>query len=118
MKANELRIGNILYNDKTVVQIDARSIFDIWNDEGLKNYKPLQINKDLLIRFGFEYKETDKADNLYANGIRVTIVTKGKNTGKIYVNIANSFTIDWIQYIHELQNLVFALFNKELLENK
>lgn len=54
MKANELRIGNLLNNDGVVVTIDARSIFDIWNDEGLKNYKPIPLTEEWLIRFGFQ----------------------------------------------------------------
>jgi hypothetical protein len=111
MKANELRINNYLLNDGVVIKIDARSIFDIWNDEGLKNYQPIILTEEWLLKFGFTW------NGLISKGQYLTIFTP---CGKALVYNDNFFiftgvTIETpIQYVHQLQNLYFALTGKEL----
>ena len=113
MKASELRINNYLYNDGVVVKIDARTIFDIWDDKGLKNYKPIPLTEEWLLKFGFE--RTDLIDNsnddwtwlfyqkdsIYIDGSDLTIET------------ATGIVIK-VEYVHQLQNLYFALTGEEL----
>lgn len=108
MKANELRIGNLLYNDGVVVTIDARSIFDIWDDNGLGKYKPITLTPEWLERFGFE-----------------SYLNSEYKKDCLYIEILNDGTIEWcwgwnneksdpINYVHQLQNLYFALTGAEL----
>jgi len=108
MRINELRIGNLLYNDGVVVTIDARTIFDIWDDKGLKNYKPIPLTEEWLLKFGFG-KELDNffrinKSNLieilfHDNGVLVT---------------TQSVCLNHIKKVHQLQNVFFALTNEEL----
>jgi len=52
MEAKGLQVGNYLKNDGIVVKIDARSIFDMFNDN--QKYKPIQLTDEWLVKFGFE----------------------------------------------------------------
>lgn len=53
MKAEDLMIGNYLFKEGIIVKIDARTIFDICNDEEFKKYKPIPLNESELERLGF-----------------------------------------------------------------
>lgn len=117
MTANELRIGNFLYNDKVVVKIDARTIFDIWDDKGLKNYKPIPITEKWLLNIGF------KCDDIN-NTIRTHFEHLSDYRFEYYIEKINKYhlrgfyfmgnSIGTIKYIHQLQNIYFALTQKEL----
>ena len=112
---NELRIGNLLYNDNVIVKIDARSVFDIWDDKGIKNYKPILLTEEWLLNFGFE-----KSNRLDLGELKPCYAIFS-----LAIMIRhNSFFIDWIggntelKYVHQLQNLYFALIGEELTLNK
>ena len=112
---NELRIGNLLYNDNVIVKIDARSIFDIWDDKGIKTYKPILLTEEWLLNFGFE-----KSNRLDLGELKPCYAIFS-----LAIMIRhNSFFIDWIggntelKYVHQLQNLYFALIGEELTLNK
>lgn len=49
LSVSELRVGNYLMKDGVMVCIDARSIFDIWQET--KEYEPILITEDILVRF-------------------------------------------------------------------
>ena len=115
MEAKELRIGNNLYNDGVVVTIDARSIFDIWDDKGLKNYKPIPLTEEWLLKFGFEKKQ---------GGLEsVYFILAGKclleyNLTHKFADIVRKVNLDLfieLEYVHSLQNLYFALTGEELI---
>jgi hypothetical protein len=114
MQANELRIGNLLYNNNVLVTIDARSIFDIWDDKGLKEYKPIPLTEEWLLKFGFSKR-----------AVLSSVLYDMKNPRfSIYLNPPIDKSNKWnilgiekninIQYVHQLQNLYFALTGEEL----
>lgn len=104
IKANELRIGNLLFNDGVVVTIDARSIFDIWDDKGLNNYSPIPLTEEWLMRFGFEENE---------EGYWV-IVGQFYDMRKILKTSLYQGDLQSTKYVHQLQNLYFAITGEEL----
>lgn len=122
MKANELRINNYLYNDRVVVKIDARTIFDIWDNKGLKNYKPIPLTEEWLLKFGFEesslglnadgYEREPKINRRRSIGLyewdEMWFVTFREDIGIDHVDLNE------IEHVHQLQNLYFALTNEEL----
>jgi hypothetical protein len=57
---HDLRIGNYLYNDGVIVKIDARTIFDIWDNNGLKKYKPIPLTTHLLEKCGITKKKNSE----------------------------------------------------------
>lgn len=120
ISAKELRIGNILMKDGIQVTIDARSIFDIWDKSD--KYSPIPLTPEILERVGFE-KTTHKLNEFniiyydYRQGNWVlSVITTG-----VEVEFAPSFeTIEdrqhicTIHYLHQLQNLYFALTGIDL----
>ena len=109
MEANELRIGNLVYDTKGNVNIiDLEAITYILK-EPLNQVKPIPINEEWLLKLGFE--ENEGWDNM---------VYFNKNNIHIYK--CNNSDKEWFEYecellissVHQLQNLYFALTNEEL----
>lgn len=112
IKANELRIGNYireidLSNFHTVVNIESFPEAIIYIDNGKpldeKDAMPIELTPEILQKAGFELKST-LLD--YCKG-NVSIRQK-----------QNGYEVAWyhstIHYLHQLQNLYFALTNEEL----
>lgn len=125
MKASDLRIGNLLYNDGVAVTIDARSIFDIWNDQGLKKYSPIPLTTEWLERLGFT---PDSHKLLYNHPSPEVPEDEHKDLGKNFPAFffnkrpeVNSWmdchTRVTVAYVHQLQNLYHALTGEELTLN-
>ena len=118
MKANELRIGNLvnyLIEDNfenpskwyQETYIDAEDLL-ILSKKGCDNYQPIPLTEEWLLNFGF-----DKALNGY--WYKDYINVKLFDIIEIYLrgddnNLAN----DTLKYVHQLQNLYFALTGEEL----
>ena len=128
MKASELRIGNYIklmfnYEDYETIQVTSDELVDV--DKKRADYEPLLLTEDWLFKFGF--KNTDKDDNDYitytdANHDYYLQIDTRRRDGK-YTILDNSFDdlrafsmVD-IVYVHQLQNLYFALTGEELIMN-
>jgi hypothetical protein len=129
IKATELRIGNYIklmfnYEDYETIQVTSDELVDV--DKKRADYEPLPLTEDWLFKFGF--KNTDKDDNDYitytdANHDYYLQIDTRRRDGK-YTILDNSFDdlrafsmVD-IVYVHQLQNLYFALTGEELTLNK
>ena len=106
MKAQELRIGNYLKKD-VVVKIDARSIFDIW--EETKEYQPIPLTEEWLLRFGFV---SNPYQDRYENQSIHIECNKTRGVTELWIE-----SMPHIKYVHQLQNLYFALTGEELIYN-
>ena len=115
MKANELRIGNYakgLFGET----VSLKAIYEDgtlgWQDGEGTTYgpmKPIKLNDGWLINLGFKYLEEHTCYNknehdvaLYKSGV-IEFIPFGN--GDYPINI---------QYVHQLQNLYFALTGEEL----
>ena len=116
IQAKELRIGNLVYifhnRDVTVKNIlneyiNIEESIDIFSYHELK---PIPITEEWLLKFGFE-KETDVCGFKWSKG-NFYILQFGKNA--FYCDYSLVFAVD---HIHQLQNLYFALTQKELTIN-
>ena len=117
-KINELRIGNKLKHGGVVVDIDARSIFDIWDNDGITKlgYEAIPFTEDWLSKFGFTViteGSTGRAyayiiNNSFSSDLVFTFWNKSKYKGKIFRNDLE------IKSVHQLQNLYFSLTGEEL----
>ena len=120
IKANDLRIGNLVnrYFEK---KYDFGSsmewqpiVFNLDDFKLLKcfKHKPIPITEQWLLKFGF-YKTTENTGNLIC-------FKNGKYTIAKWINDKWQFWISTIdlynspQYVHQLQNLYFALTSEEL----
>ena len=112
MKANELRIGNWYYtNNGKPDQIDGHGISQFQDgevfDEVNDFIKPIPLTEEWLFKFGFVV-----TDGLFGNKYRKSIdfyTMKDKSIGFVF----DDYCIT-IKYLHQLQNLYFALTGQEL----
>lgn len=124
MKVTELRIGNLVHAFKTWYPIDGTD-FEV---EKISTYTPIPLTEEWLVNFGFERQE--RTDN--EKGFVLLHKEKSKS---VYIrtfcepNISGFFNmfnfsechedkiqfIRKIEYIHQLQNIYFALTGEELI---
>lgn len=128
MKAKELRIGNIIYWDipekiginHKVISILENSIntIPISFSDNLKNYKPIPLTEDWLLKFGFVYNSS--YEYWEKEGLDLTIRQNYKiNISKMmYSLFCEDVSICIIYHVHQLQNLYFALTGEELIKRK
>lgn len=113
MKAEELRIGNIVYdkNWDCSKQLGATDIYEM-KVKGSDNFNEILLTPEWLERCGhkcdigngWEYQIQAGALNWYFRW----------NT-EWYSEIGGIYIDSRVQYVHQLQNLYFALTGKELL---
>lgn len=110
VKANELRIGNWIF-DRTFsdfgspslkpIQVDANLIKTI-DLEGGKYHRNIPLTPEILEQCGFE--------KCSCNGYKHELIHLGMNDKKIlYYKSAP------LKYLHQLQNLAYALRGEELV---
>ena len=113
MKAQDLRIGNLVMTD-----VEKGSAFDglnfvvgwseIRDSEILGDnwgYKPIPLTEEWLERFGFEYSDLNGDSGLWK-------IPPFQIYGK-YNQFIYDYRLD-VNYVHQLQNLYFALTYEEL----
>ena len=116
MNANELRIGNIVtYHGETDMDcvLDAQDIFNIatkymHNDE---IHSPVKLTDKILLKYGFVIKDHWALLPDFCLGF----ITNDANY-QIEINIAgvDKWVVKDIQFLHQLQNIYFALTGEEL----
>jgi len=116
MKANELRIGNYVEGESGYVYpFELSDFYDWYNDHNSHLYgdsvKPIPITEEWLLKFGFVPHPPD-TDSFYPYYWRKTIRINYKEN-KWYI----AHHAVYIHYVHELQNLYFALIGEELIIN-
>lgn len=123
MKANDLRIGNWIYNpvQKIDFQVDITTLSNIYFDEQSKlkpRFEPTPLTEEWLLKMGFE-KSVDttnlfvKIENI--NEVQYEITFNEKVGCSLY---AEEFWLkDDVKYVYQLQNLYYALTNEELSIN-
>ncbi len=131
MKAEELRIGNLVNYEQTthVLQsIDKWNARSYWlkhkkkagDKKGIKilmteelyqhsidSIKPIPLTEEWLERFGFENYSIN-CDNEGYNHIDVSFHNKAIT---VYLN---DYEISWVFHVHQLQNLFYYLCGEEL----
>lgn len=128
MEANELRVNNFVEIEmNTGWRLRKVRGYDIYNIHGIDeydkaNYRPIPLTEEWLLKFGFEIidevinkcyrKQLFKGDgymdylSIIDRGVYIFMLTS--NYGKESV-LANP-----PKYVHQLQNLYFALTGEEL----
>lgn len=118
MKANELRIGNYCLVSSLVTKVSPSIITDVWECER-PWLEPIPLTDEWLNKFGFinggydfifwHLNDFELAGNDFLN--------QGEETPEYAYNWYlddNKHNQILINYVHQLQNLYFALTNEEL----
>lgn len=131
MKVNELRIGNLV-NYRIIDEFDERKewfevskidyddlrILEIENENN-QDYLPIKLNKEWLLKLGFNKLENDIPT--YYKCFGNMILDDYEFSFNIYVDWKLNYFITvfgrkiTIKYVHQLQNLYFALTEEELI---
>jgi hypothetical protein len=116
MKASELRIGNWFKEDileQTFAQITAEQILDFYDDPLDDFYKPIPLTKEWLLKFEFKKKHSNYI--IEAGDYFHSVKKDGEEWIYSYdESDACCYELRSIKYVHQLQNLYFALNDKEL----
>lgn len=110
MKANELRIGNYVKSDEIeLTKVTASLLHHMISLKGLLSgfVEPISLTEEWLVKFGFEKRKDsnilwDKSDLFSLFTIADKIKYKAQN-----------HTLH-VMYVHQLQNLYYALTGQEL----
>jgi hypothetical protein len=116
--ANELRIGNWVYGFKTTYYIDSNDFKYVDSDTGLIPFSPILLTEEILLKCGFEkHSNSNEFWNLYTlkNGWYISQALHEENSASVKMGLFYwSDEYVELQYLHQLQNLYFALTKKEL----
>jgi hypothetical protein len=127
MTANELRLGNIImfadYDGIVYRKISAIKFneFGLYSDIDGTNFeicKPVLITKQWLLKLGFEYSDFYKNYKIKTGQYFNSIKYNNEDCEWCYNNDssdAGCYYVSSIKYIHELQNLYFAINQQELI---
>lgn len=118
IQANELRIGNWLefnlYGSKWIGQIDHTD-FEFIFDNDLRCANPIPLTEEWLVKLGFE-KVKNKIDIYEIGRLRIWSGSRGRYLAYLIeedTTFGHYIPVP-IEYVHELQNLFFALCKQEL----
>jgi len=107
MKANELRIGNLILKENTEIKVTASTLMDMQNKDS-DYYSPIPLTEEWLLKFGFEKSYPDGEDGWPWWTLNyVELVDYGDE-------LEYNVTDRQFKYVHTLQNLYFALTGEEL----
>ena len=125
MEANELRIGNYAkhYENGIVLTVGRTVAFKTPTNTirvDVDDLEPIKLTEEWLLKFGFEKIYSTKVRSVFdfSEDLRFGYLDffGFSNTSSGVTFIGKKF--EHIKYVHQLQNLYFALTGKELTLNK
>ena len=126
MRASELRIGNYIKARKTttidenVVLLDGLQFLDLMMSSNIKYFEPIPLTEQWLIDFGFK-EDTD--NSFVFNNLSIFLDKRFKENMYLETKESGIFGgVSWnkidglkLKHVHQIQNLYFALTQKELI---
>jgi len=112
MKANELRIGNLVAYEPTIddwEEIIVKCGNIIQCEISPDSFIPIPLTEEWLLKFGFE--KNDNNQFILMEGSVDILFNKDLNG---WTCDGINFSINMTEYVHQLQNLYFALTGEEL----
>lgn len=115
MIAKELRIGNYVfeYEDDELTNIDCWE-FERARLENTPNEMnwlyPIPLTEEWLLKFGLKLNDCDNYETEYTYRLNMPFIVLDREDGYYYIDAPNMR----LEYVHQLQNLYFALTGEEL----
>ena len=116
MKVNELRIGNYYLDiDDKISEMSGHELYLMSIKENLDNlgvneYRGIPLTEEYLLKFGFYWDKKKVYLCLNKTAFRIRY---SRNQLTLFQS-SQYLTIPDIKYLHQLQNLYFALTQEEL----
>lgn len=122
MKSNEFRLGNLVnFLERVIVvsQPDIENMVRMEFAEGVISelYQPILLNEEWLLRFGFERTYNSQFRLKYDLPCDFIGFDISKTEEKSMEGFRYFGHYIKIKYVHQLQNLYFALTGQELIIN-
>jgi hypothetical protein len=124
IKANELRIGNYILINGSIVRIGYGVIQDVYQkNKGIRNqylntltHEPIPLTPEILEKAGFVKNPKNESFDLSIRGMGIIVIDDQDHSFTIFDNHKDvGFTSASKQIsVHQLQNLYFALTGEEL----
>lgn len=126
MKASELRIGNyymfadsdgIVYRQVQEIKHNQFGLLSDYDGVNFEICRPIQITEEWLLKLGFERQAYFDGNYVIKNKDGYCNSIKNNDGEWCYnndVSDANCYFVRELKYIHQLQNLYFALTDEEL----
>ncbi len=117
MESKELRIGNYYIDiDERLSELSGYELYQMNSKQNqntlcAKEYVPIPLTEEWLLKLGLVYDKDEEATFLVPYSFY--IVYEVDDDYCIYENVNDTF-ITSIEYVHQLQNLYFALCGEEL----
>jgi hypothetical protein len=131
MKIEELRMGNLIKMGNRIIPVMSINITPFTCIDGMSvNCKPIEklkaipLNKEWLVKFGFKQNPQKRLTHIYRNetGMVLCVFEKGEQWDKFFIslnnykdNISIPYGKDHIYFVHQLQNLYYAITGCELI---
>jgi len=134
MEANELRLGNLvtatLTNEIYEIGIWALRVIEDGNyqnsyDTETKVYEPIPLTEEWLLKFdiiklnfttdmpkSFQKPDIDEDGNIWYTWVKGAFNLEIQKNGEIWFEVYSHYI--HVKYVHQLQNLYFALTSEEL----
>ena len=117
MKANELRIGNLILVDGEITEITGIKKSTVSFSDGFQMFiagglEPISLTEEWLLKFGFDITVDHPGRKLYEHDGECPLWFSDKRG--ITDFYASRVRIRECKYVHQLQNLYFALTGEEL----
>ena len=119
INAKELRIGNLVKVPGYEVAVDfinvdlgfpEKYLINDWYEEDLE---PIPLTEEWLLKFGFSVSD-QPSWNVYEIGEWFILLMEKRDTKIILGALADNIPDVEIKFVHQLQNLYFALTGAEL----
>ena len=128
MKATDLRIGNIIYQGEKygntpITSYDLNKFYDksifFYTADFYEGFAPTPLNEEWLLRLGFKMHE---GNNFYRYWINSDFELTYRPISEAIIFCFTPRRTDRmtgleVKYVHQLQNLYFALTGEELILN-
>ena len=118
MKATELRLGNYVYHESSTCKLETVLAF-----EDVEEYNPIPLTEEWLLKFGF-WRNNNLCKRWFL--AEAYLLERGWTQHRFYIYLekkrisarhgcmGDSNHLKYLKYVHEFQNLFFALTGEEL----
>jgi hypothetical protein len=115
IQANELRIGNLVDDGfENIIEINIDSYREILVFDANTRWKGIKLNEEWFLKFGFKNTIIEKLNFQEYKISNLCFAKVGGDHSKYQLSLFGKYYAVYIEYVHQLQNLYFALTNEEL----
>jgi hypothetical protein len=113
--ASELRIGNWYDHNGKHCQVSPNTILEVW-ESPRKWVQPIPLTPEILEKCGFEWEDIETHTDKTTRGLYKSILMMLPATSNCWYAAPFGYPLSLHRtlYLHQLQNLYFALTGEEL----